>query len=63
MMRGQHWAAIRSYSGDHGKEGGTYDGTAQNDKDMAVYIGTNAEYAQGIESGTHRKAGAVHIFI
>ena len=28
--------------------------------DEAAYIGTNVEYAQGIELGTHRKAGAVH---
>lgn len=26
----------------------------------AVYIGTNVEYARGIETGTHRKKGAVH---
>jgi hypothetical protein len=53
-------AAIQSYSGDNGEEGGTYDGTAPNDKDKAVYIGTNVEYAPGIELGTHRSAGAVH---
>lgn len=28
--------------------------------DSAVYIGTDVEYALGIELGTHRKAGAVH---
>lgn len=53
-------AAIQSYSGDNGEDGGTYDGTAPNDKDKAVYIGTNVEYAPGIELGTHRSAGAVH---
>lgn len=26
----------------------------------AVYIGTNVEYAQGIETGTHRRKGAAH---
>lgn len=26
----------------------------------AVYIGTNVEYAQGIETGSHRKKGGVH---
>ena len=53
-------AAIQSYSGDHGEEGGTYDGTAPDDKEKAVYIGTGVEYAAGIETGSHRKAGAVH---
>lgn len=53
-------ANISSYSGDHGEEGGTYSGTAPNDKDKAVYIGTNVEYAIGIETGSHRKAGGVH---
>lgn len=37
-----------------------YEGTAPNDKDKAVYIGTNVLYAKGIETGEHRKAGAVH---
>ena len=53
-------ANIQSYSGDHGEAGGSYSGSAPDDKDMAVYIGTNVEYAPGIELGTHRKAGAVH---
>ena len=53
-------ANISSYSGDHGEEGGTYSGTAPNDKDKSVYIGTGVEYAIGIETGSHRKAGGVH---
>jgi hypothetical protein len=53
-------ANISSYSGDHGEEGGTYSGTAPNDKEKAVYIGTGVEYAIGIETGSHRKAGGVH---
>lgn len=53
-------ANISSYSGDHGEEGGTYEGTAPDDKGKAVYIGTGVEYAVGIETGSHRKAGAVH---
>ena len=53
-------ANISSYSGDHGEEGGTYSGTAPNDKDKSVYIGTGVEYAAGIETGSHRKAGGVH---
>ena len=51
---------ISSYSGDRGEEGGSYSGTAPNDKEKAVYIGTGVEYAIGIETGSHRKAGGVH---
>ena len=51
---------VSSYSGDHGEEGGTYSGTAPNDKEKAVYIGTGVKYAAGIETGSHRKAGGVH---
>ena len=53
-------ANISSYIGDHGEEGGTYSGTAPNDKEKAVYIGTGVEYAIGIETGSRRKAGGVH---
>ena len=53
-------ANISSYSGDHGEEGGSYSGTAPNDKEKAVYIGTGVSYAAGIETGSHRKAGGVH---
>ena len=53
-------ANISSYSGDHGEEGGSYSGTAPNDKEKAVYIGTGVKYAAGIETGSHRKAGGVH---
>ena len=53
-------ANIQSYSGDHGESGGSYSGSAPDDKDMAVYIGTGVEYAAGIETGSHRKAGGVH---
>ena len=42
------------------KKEGTYSGTAPKDKEPSVYIGTNVEYAPGIELGTHRRAGAVH---
>lgn len=53
-------ANISSYSGDHGEEGGTYQGQAPDDKEKAVYVGTGVEYAVGIETGSHRKAGGVH---
>ena len=54
---------IKSYKADKGgkeRETYTYDGTAEGKKGSGVYIGTNVEYAPGIELGTHRKAGAVH---
>ena len=54
---------IRSYKADKGskdRETYTYDGTADGKKGSGVYIGTNVEYAPGIELGTHRSAGAVH---
>lgn len=51
---------ITTYSTDNGSETGTYEGTAPDDKEMAVYIGTNVVYAKGIELGTHRRKGAVH---
>ena len=35
-------------------------GAMEGEKDSAVFIGSNVEYAPGIELGTHRKAGAVH---
>lgn len=54
-------AHISSYSGDHGEEGGTYSGTAPYDIGGAVFLGTNVSYAEGIELGTHRKKGAVHM--
>ena len=54
-------ANISSYSGDNGEEGGTYQGTAPNDENKAVYIGSAVEYASAIELGTHRKKGAVHM--
>lgn len=54
-------ANTRSYRGDHGEEGGTYSGTAPESRDKSVYIGTNVKYAAGIELGTHRKQGAVHM--
>lgn len=28
--------------------------------DSAMYVGTDVEYAEGIETGTHRRKGAVH---
>ena len=54
---------VKSYKANKGgkdRETYTYDGKAEGEKGSGVYIGTNVEYAPGIELGTHRKAGAVH---
>ena len=54
---------VKSYKANKGgkeRETYTYDGTAEGKKGSGVYIGTNVEYAPGIELGTHRSAGAVH---
>lgn len=51
-------AAIDSYKDNDGNTY-TYEGTADNDGE-GVYIGTNVVYAAGIETGSRRKAGAVH---
>ena len=54
---------VKSYKANKGgkdRETNTYDGTAEGKKGCGVYIGTNVEYAPGIELGTHRSAGAVH---
>ena len=56
-------AHVKSYKANKGgkdRETYTYDGTAEGKKGSGVYIGTNVEYAPGVELGTHRKAGAVH---
>ena len=54
---------VKSYKANKGgkeRETYTYDGAAEGKKGSGVYIGTNVEYAPGIELGTHRSAGAVH---
>lgn len=46
--------APAQYTGDHGEEGGTYDGVLPEDAEgvRTVYIGTNVEYAEKIECGS-----------
>ena len=44
-------AHIKSYTGDHGEEGGVYIGAADGKKGEAVYIGSNVEYFPVIEEG------------
>ena len=54
-------ANTTSYAADRGKGGkppatGSYSGTAEGgEEDLAVYIGTNVEYAPYIEFGTERR--------
>ena len=52
-------AKLKEYSDTTGQTY-RYQGNAPDDKDKSVYLGTNVEYAAGIETGTHRKKGAVH---
>lgn len=55
-----HVKSYKANKGGKGRKTYTYEGTAEGEKGSGVYIGTNVEYAPGIELGTHRKAGAVH---
>lgn len=45
-------ASVSEYKADKGDEKGSYNGTAPNDKEKAVYIGSNVEYFQYIELGS-----------
>lgn len=50
-------ASIKKYKADRGDGKGSYSGTAPNDKEKAVYIGSNVEYFPYIEEGGgNRKA-------
>lgn len=44
-------ANTKAYNSDDGSKSGTYEGRAPEEKDKAVYIGTNVEYAPYIELG------------
>ena len=44
-------ASIKEYKADRGDGKGSYSGTAPNDKEKAVYIGSNVEYFPYIEEG------------
>ena len=54
------YKANKKKAGEKERKTYTYEGTAEGKKGSGVYIGTNVEYAEGIELGTHRKAGPVH---
>lgn len=45
---------IGSYRAEKGNASGSYTGTAPNDKNKAVYIGTNVEYAKYVQYGTSK---------
>lgn len=49
--------AITSYHADKGDGKGSYSGTAPNEGEDAVYIGTNVEYAEYQELGTRGLGG------
>ena len=58
-----HVKQYRGYKKGQGEEKRgvySYEGVAPEKKGEGVYIGTNVEYAPGIELGTNRSAGAVH---
>lgn len=45
-------ASVKEYKADRGQGKGSYSGTAPNDKEKAVYLGSNVEYFQYIELGS-----------
>lgn len=47
-------ANISGYKANKGGGTGSYSGSVPNEKDKAVYIGTNVEYASYVELGTVR---------
>ena len=50
-------ANTKAYKSDDGSKSGTYEGQAPEEKDKAVYIGTNVEYAPYIELGANGRQG------
>jgi hypothetical protein len=53
-------ASISEYKADKGDEKGSYSGTAPNDREKAVYVGSNVEYFPYIELGS-RNINARHV--
>lgn len=47
----------KSYKSDDGSKSGSYQGQAPEEKNKAVYIGTNVEYAPYIELGARGRKG------
>lgn len=54
--------AKKSYKANSGGESGSYDGTVGDENELAVYIGTNVEYAEAVEYGDrmHHENGQAH---
>ena len=50
-------ANTQAYKSDDGSKSGKYEGQAPEEKDKAVYIGTNVEYAPYIELGARENQG------
>lgn len=50
-------AAIAEYHADKGDARGSYSGTAPDEGDEAVYVGTNVDYAPYIELGAKNSQG------
>lgn len=49
-------AAISTYKANRGGKSGTYSGTAPDEGDEGVYIGTNVDYGPDVELGTAKQA-------
>jgi hypothetical protein len=48
---------LKKYSSDDGEKEGEYSGAVPKDEMMAVYVGTNVEYAPHIEYGHKTRSG------
>jgi hypothetical protein len=48
---------LKKYSSDDGKKEGEYSGAVPKDEMMAVYVGTNVEYAPSVEYGHKTRSG------
>jgi hypothetical protein len=48
---------LKKYSSDDGEKEGEYSGAVPKDEMMAVYVGTNVEYAPDIEYGHKTRSG------
>ena len=56
-----HSPEKQSYTADKGGGHGSYSGTVGTERDKAVYIGTNVEYAPYVEYGHQQYGGGGHV--
>lgn len=56
-----HSPEKQSYTADKGGGYGSYSGTVGTERDKAVYIGTNVEYAPYVEYGHQQYGGGGHV--